>query len=246
MQSCCTSSSLCLCLPLPGCLNVSFCCWASAEHQGIPSSFSSFPSIDLSQPCVWVNACVVPLWMHMCILWVCLLCVHLFVCVLFTCRCFYLLLFCERVGERVCGRPGILFLVLCALSVSLSFPVPPTCLWHTCVVPSLTLALVNRGKSKTWVIGDLFSVEEVRVISQPRVGNKMGNELGWVPVSLGYEKRELNLYRQCRRERPVEGKWVFKAECEEVKTDSVDTITPVKLIYIPCSSSYLSHSLLFL
>lgn len=42
----------------------------------------------------------------------------------------------------------------------------------------------------------------------------------------------------------MDWKWVFKAGCEEVKTDPVDTIPLVKLNYIACSSSYLSHSLL--
>lgn len=36
----------------------------------------------------------------------------------------------------------------------LSLPVPPTCLWHTCVMPGLTPAFVNRGRRRAQVIGE--------------------------------------------------------------------------------------------
>lgn len=94
--------------------------------SGHPPSFPSIPSIDLSQPCVWLNLCVVPLWECMCMVWVCLLCMHLFVCVLCNHRCLYLMLYvflwetqwlCACVGGLALG---VTFIVLGAPSLSLS------------------------------------------------------------------------------------------------------------------------------
>lgn len=45
-------------------------------------------------------------------------------------------------------------------------PPPPTCLWHACVVQSLTPAFVNRGKSRAWVIGDYSGEERERLTQQ--------------------------------------------------------------------------------
>lgn len=38
-------------------------------------------------------------------------------------------------------------------ALSLSLSVPPTCLWHTCVVLGLTPVFVNRGRRRAPLIG---------------------------------------------------------------------------------------------
>lgn len=67
--------------------------------------------------------------------------------------------------ESVCACVGGLALaVTCVRPVCplLSLPVPPTCLWHTCVALGLTPAFVNRGRSRARVIGDLHCAGEGR------------------------------------------------------------------------------------
>lgn len=61
---------------------------------------------------------------------------------------------------------GLALAVACVVLRALSTPPPPTCLWHACVVQSLTPAFVNRGKSRAWVIGDYSGEKRERLTQQ--------------------------------------------------------------------------------
>lgn len=82
---------------------------------------------------------------------------HLFVCPLHS-QVFAPYVLCLFVKEPVTACACVGGLALVGISVipyasSLSLSVPPTCLWHTCVVRGLTPAFVNRGRRRVHVIG---------------------------------------------------------------------------------------------
>lgn len=80
--------------------------------------------------------------------------------------------------EGLCGRPGVGCCLRCP-ACPLYPPPPPTCLWHACVVQSLTPAFVNRGKSRAWVIGD-YSGEERERLTQQYNDREVGGDEGEV------------------------------------------------------------------
>lgn len=117
-------------------------------------------------PCVWLNVCFcgydcVCVYVHIVGVWVFFK--HIWFFFLFflspalTGVCTLCLLsFCKGVSDCacMCGRPGISWYLcrsVCPFFLSLS--VPPTCLWHTCVVLGLTPAFVNRGRRRAPLIG---------------------------------------------------------------------------------------------
>lgn len=74
---------------------------------------------------------------------------------------------------------GLALAAACVVLRALSTPPPPTCLWHACVVQSLTPAFVNRGKSRAWVIGD-YSGEERERLTQQYNDREVGGDEGEV------------------------------------------------------------------
>lgn len=76
---------------------------------------------------------------------------------------------------------GLALAAACVVLRALSTPPPPptpppTRLWHACVVPSLTPAFVNRGKSRAWVIGDYSGEKRERLTQQYNDGGGEGQK----------------------------------------------------------------------
>lgn len=228
-------------------------------------------------PCVWLNVCVVhtvavhtmAVHVHMCMLWGVCVCFVFFFCLFFCIDLFvrsqvlvpYAACLPVRESTTLCACVGGLALavtrvVLCAPSLSL--PVPPTCLWRTCVVPGPDISvcqqrekqsagnwrLIRRrgggeGKGNTainkqeeWGRGGNGQTGERKQNKKWRIGMKMRPVNEDLASVWGTELRG----KACGGEMSV---WVW---CEEVKNNPVDTIPPVKSNPGAYSSGYLSRT----